>query len=66
MRADESAKKWLIEFDVALQKQDIDKAVDMFHAESYWRDLVSFTWNLKTAEGQAQIRDMLQATLEKT
>ena len=66
MRADESAKKWLIEFDAALQKQDIDKAVDMFHAESYWRDLVSFTWNLKTAEGQAQIRDMLQATLEKT
>jgi putative flavoprotein involved in K+ transport len=66
MRADESAKKWLIEFDAALQKQDIDKAVDMFHAESYWRDLVSFTWNLKTTEGQAQIRDMLQATLEKT
>jgi putative flavoprotein involved in K+ transport len=52
MRADESAKKWLIEFDAALQKQDIDKAVDMFHAESYWRDLVSFTWNLKTAEGR--------------
>ena len=66
MSADENAKKWLVEFDAALQSKDIDKAVGMFHAESYWRDLVSFTWNLKTAEGQAQIRDMLQATLEKT
>jgi len=66
MSADENAKNWLVEFDAALQSKDIDKAVGMFHAESYSRDLVSFTWNIKTAEGQAQIRDMLQATLEKT
>ena len=35
----------------------------LFHEDSYWRDLLSFTWNLKTAEGRAQIRDLLEATL---
>ncbi|TIV98439.1 MAG: NAD(P)/FAD-dependent oxidoreductase, partial [Mesorhizobium sp.] len=34
-----------------------------FQADCYWRDLVTFTWNLKTMEGQDQVRDMLQATL---
>ena len=40
MSADENAKNWLVDFDAALQNKDIDKAVGMFHAESYWRDLV--------------------------
>ena len=35
----------------------------MFGDESYWRDLVSFTWNLKTAEGPQQIQAMLEATM---
>ena len=36
----------------------------MFAEESYWRDLVSFTWNIKTLEGRAEIADMLRAQLE--
>jgi putative flavoprotein involved in K+ transport len=35
----------------------------MFGEEGYWRDLVAFTWNLKTAEGRHQIQDMLAATM---
>jgi putative flavoprotein involved in K+ transport len=35
----------------------------MFGDDSYWRDLVSFTWNLKTAEGPQQIQAMLEATM---
>ncbi|NDE32659.1 MAG: hypothetical protein EB017_12165 [Betaproteobacteria bacterium] len=66
MSAEQDAKLWLAKFEAALASSDIETAVGMFHAESYWRDLVSFTWNLKTAEGQAQIRAMLEATLEKT
>ena len=31
----------------------IGDAVALFGDESYWRDLVAFTWNIKTAEGQA-------------
>ena len=35
----------------------------MFTADCYWRDLVSFTWNIKTLEGQDQVGDMLSAQL---
>lgn len=47
----------------ALEQGDIDMAVNLFQADCYWRDLVAFTWNLKTMEGQDQIRDMLTTQL---
>jgi putative flavoprotein involved in K+ transport len=47
----------------ALEKGDIDAAVNLFQADCYWRDLVTFTWNLKTMESQQQIRDMLSKQL---
>ncbi|MDB5616962.1 NAD(P)/FAD-dependent oxidoreductase [Tardiphaga sp.] len=52
--------------DSALTAGDIDRAVDLFQTDCYWRDLISFTWNIKTLEGQPQIRDMLQARLADT
>lgn len=66
MSAQEQATQWLAAFDAALRQGDIDGATAMFAEDSYWRDLLSFTWNLKTAEGRDQIRDMLQATLSTT
>lgn len=50
----------------ALAGGDIDAAVNLFQAECYWRDLVTFTWNLKTLEGHEQIRDMLKSQLAAT
>lgn len=47
----------------ALEQGDIDTAVNLFQADCYWRDLVAFTWNLETMEGQDQIRDMLTTQL---
>ena len=47
----------------ALEQGDIDTAVNLFQADCYWRDLVAFTWNLKTMEGQDQICDMLTTQL---
>ena len=55
---------WLTEFGAALERGDIDAATAMFADESYWRDLVSFTWNIKTVEGRGEIADMLGAQLE--
>ena len=63
MTAQAQADRWLADFGAALARQDIPAAVALFHEDSYWRDLLSFTWNLKTAEGRAQIRDLLEATL---
>ena len=57
------AQRWLTEFGAALERGDLDAAAEMFADECYWRDLVSFTWNIKTLEGRAAIRAMLQATL---
>jgi putative flavoprotein involved in K+ transport len=50
----------------ALSAGDLDGAVDLFAEECYWRDLVSFTWNLTTLEGHGQVRDMLEARLAET
>lgn len=47
----------------ALEAGRINDAVTLFAEECYWRDLVAFTWNLKTVEGRDQVRDMLQAQL---
>ncbi len=57
---------WPSGFGAALEAGDIDTAVSMFADDSYWRDLVSFTWNLKTVEGHDGIRDMLSARLADT
>ena len=56
-------QSFLDNFDAALAAGDIDAAVQMFAPECYWRDLVAFTWNIKTMEGRDQVREMLSACL---
>ena len=56
-------KNWLKEFGSALEKKDVQKTINLFGDECFWRDLVSFTWNIKTMEGKEQIADMLRANL---
>jgi putative flavoprotein involved in K+ transport len=62
----QSVKSWLASLGAALEKGDIAGALALFDDDCYWRDLVSFTWNIKTMEGKAQIGDMLKATLAGT
>ncbi|GGF41361.1 FAD-dependent oxidoreductase [Marmoricola endophyticus] len=62
--ASETATAWLTAFDTALQARDVDAAAGMFATESFWRDLVAFTWNLKTVEGRAGVTDLLTSTLD--
>src|SRR5437762_14309443 len=38
--------------DKALSAGEVERAVDLFQADCYWRDLVTFTWNIKTMEGK--------------
>jgi putative flavoprotein involved in K+ transport len=56
-------KSWLKKLETALTGKDTDKAVKLFGKDSYWRDLVSLTWNIKTVEGRDAIADMLKKTL---
>ena len=54
---------WLTLFGSTLEQRDFTAAVGLFAADSYWRDLIAFTWNIKTAEGQADIGAMLTTTV---
>jgi putative flavoprotein involved in K+ transport len=60
------ATAWLEKFDAALEESRVGDAAAMFGEESYWRDLISFTWNIKTLEGRGEIAAMLAATLPST
>jgi putative flavoprotein involved in K+ transport len=48
-------------FEAALKRGDTAAVVDLFQPDCYWRDLVAFTWNIKTMEGREQIAEMLNA-----
>lgn len=61
--ATQAIQSWLDGFGAACAEGRFADAAAMFGDESYWRDLVSFTWNLKTAEGPAQVKAMLEATM---
>ncbi|SNB77270.1 putative flavoprotein involved in K+ transport [Arboricoccus pini] len=55
---------WLASFGDALERGDAKAAAAMFEAtESFWRDLVAFSWNIITVEGPAGVEAMLDATL---
>ncbi len=58
------ASAWLAEFGTNLEQGLIDAAVAQFADDGNWRDLVSFTWNIRTQEGPAAIRAMLEARLD--
>ena len=60
------AGAWLADFTSALESNDVDAAIALFEPECYWRDLVAFTWNIRTQEGPEAIRAMLTARLVDT
>ena len=57
------AARWLASFDAALSARDVPAATALFDGDCYWRDLVSFTWNIRTQEGRPAIAEMLGAQL---
>ena len=59
------AQTWLREFEDALTRSDVAATVRLFVEQSYWRDLVSFTWNITTLEGRDGIGAMLEANLAR-
>ena len=62
----QQVSNWLTAFGTALQRGDHGAASAMFDDDCYWRDLVSFTWNIKTMEGRDAIRAMLDACAATT
>ena len=59
-QADESrrwnvAQSWLANFEAALDAKNSDLLADLFMADSYWRDLLSHTWDIQTRIGAHEI-----------
>ncbi len=59
------AEAWFEDFEAALRARDVRRAARMFAATSYWRDLVAFSWNLRTVEHPAGVADLLTETLDR-
>lgn len=64
--AQQRVDAWLADFEAATAARDIDRVAQTFALDSYWRDLVAFTWNIKTVEGRDGVADMLGARLSDT
>ncbi|WP_199189731.1 NAD(P)/FAD-dependent oxidoreductase [Mycobacterium sp. ENV421] len=64
--AQQRVDAWLADFEAALAGRDVERVAGMFAIDSFWRDLVSFTWNIKTMEGRDRIAEMLGARLADT
>lgn len=59
-----AVEAWLDRFNRALNAGDTEAAACLFAPVSFWRDLVAFTWNIKTVENPDGVHDMLDATLD--
>lgn len=53
--AEAAAAGWLAEFEAALAAGHPDRIAGLFAGECHWRDLLAFTWSLRTCSGAAAI-----------
>src|SRR5262245_25500279 len=56
-----AVEHWLVEFERALVEGDRALLESLFHPESYWRDLLAFTWEIGTVCGAEAIAARLTA-----
>jgi hypothetical protein len=55
-----AADNWLAQFEDALARPQ-DRLLDaLFHADSYWRDVLALSWNIQTINGAAAIMNELR------
>ena len=60
------AEDWLTGFETALQAGDAGAAAGLFLADGLWRDLLAFTWTIRTMAGRPAIEATLRETLSRT
>lgn len=61
-----TAREWLDKLEVATGAEDphnaAEQVAELFEEDGFWRDLISVTWNLHTAEGRSEIARMVRET----
>jgi putative flavoprotein involved in K+ transport len=55
-----AAQRWLADFETALRDPDDASLAKLFRADAHWRDLLAFTWQVKTVSGTGKVVDELK------
>jgi cation diffusion facilitator CzcD-associated flavoprotein CzcO len=55
-----AVERWLAQFERALAAPDDALFEKLFHPDSYWRDVLAFTWNIQTVTGADAVRKELK------
>ena len=59
----QAVEAWLSQFEAAARSGDMDALMTCFVEDCHWRDLLAFTWDLRTFSGSDSIRLALEKTL---
>ena len=59
-----TAVSWVEKLAAALSSETPTDAAYLFEEKGFWRDLIAFTWNIKTLEGRNAISDMIANTMD--
>ncbi len=54
-----AAETWISDFGAALGSGDIARIAALFAEECHWRDMLAFTWDLRTASGAGAIAERI-------
>ncbi|MDQ1749781.1 MAG: hypothetical protein QOE71_837 [Pseudonocardiales bacterium] len=63
--ADDIFGAWLTRFGAALADGSVDGIVELFVADGYWRDILTFTWTYQTFAGPAEIAASMNSRLDR-
>src|SRR4051794_36808672 len=64
--ATQEVDRWLDAFETALADGDAATAAALFETDGFWRDVVAFTWNIRTVEGPDGVADLVEHTARST
>jgi putative flavoprotein involved in K+ transport len=59
-----AAIEWIKKLSTTLSSETPTNATLLFEENGFWRDLITFTWNIKTAEGRTEINNLIANTID--
>jgi len=58
-----AAEAWLDAFGAAIASGEVARIAALFAEDCHWRDILAFTWDLRTVSGATTVADRLVPTL---
>ncbi|OGM44317.1 putative flavin-binding monooxygenase [Aspergillus bombycis] len=56
------AQQWIANLEVLLKRGDFSQLPELFHQESWWRDMLALDWDLRTIQNCGNIEDYIRRT----